>query len=375
MFYYLHHLGSLVESLSYLRLFRYITFRACGAALTAFLVTLLLGPFVIKLLKRLQATAPGHMDGVLSTAELDRSKDKVPTMGGALILFGIVVAILLWAIPHNSLVQVFLGLLVSLGLVGFIDDFRKVVAKSKAGLPGKWKLFFQVLIGLVSVWCLNATPETGDNMTKLMVPLLKDPLIENMALWIALAFSCTVVVASSNAVNLSDGMDGLAIGCVIICTFTYACFAYFCGHKYFALYLQIPHISGASEVVVIATAIIGAGLGFLWHNCYPAAMFMGDTGSLSIGGAIGLIAVLVKQELLLLIVGGVFVAEAGSVILQVSWFKLSRRLYGEPRRLFRCAPIHHHFQKAGWKETQVVIRFWIIALLLGAVGLATLKIR
>ncbi len=339
------------------------------------MVTLLLGPLVIRILERYQATAPDHLDGVLPKEVLDPKKRTIPTMGGVLILFAVILSIALWAVPHNPLVQVFACLMIALGVLGFVDDFLKVIKKNKDGLSARCKLIFQVLIAVTAVWCLSEIPETSANLRKLMVPLSKHPIINDMGLWAALAFSSLVVVGSSNAVNLSDGMDGLAIGCTVICTVTYACFAYACGHKYFALYLQIPYVPGSSEVVVIAMAIVGAGLGFLWHNCPPAAIFMGDTGSLSIGGAIGLIAVLVKQELLLIIVGGVFVVEAGSVILQVSYYKLTRRLTGTPKRLFHCAPIHHHFQKMGWKETQIVIRFWIIAIILATVGLATLKIR
>ena len=375
MLYYLYSLSSDYEFLSFLRLFKYVTFRAGGAGLTAFLLTILLGPTTVRLLAKYQATAPGHLDDVLSKEEHDPAKRHVPTMGGMLIVLSIILAIVLWAIPNNSLVRVFLSLLTALGFLGFLDDYRKVVHKNTDGLSGGWKFFCQTVIALAAVWCLHLIPETGDNMQKLMVPFVKHPIIEEMWLWLALSFSCLVVVASSNAVNLSDGMDGLAIGCTIICALTYAIFAYFCGHKLHASYLQIPFVPGCSEVVVIATAIAGAGLGFLWYNCPPASVFMGDTGSLSIGGAIGLIAVLVKQEILLTIVGGIFVIEAGSVILQVTYYKMTRRLTGTPKRLFQCAPIHHHFQRSGWKETQVVVRFWIMAFILAAIGLATLKIR
>lgn len=375
MLYYLSYLGASHESLSFLRLFRYVTVRAGGAALTAFLLALFLGPFTVRMLKRLQATAPGRVDGIIPDDKVDKGKRNVPTMGGILILAAILAAVGLWAVPGNPIVQVFIFVLIALGAVGFIDDFHKIRQQSKDGLTATAKFTLQVAIGLLAVWRLHAIPETKGYLASLMVPFLKDPVIDNMGLVLTLIFGCLVVVGSSNAVNLSDGMDGLAIGCVIICAAAYACFAYVCGHKYLALYLTVPHIPGSSEVVVIATAICGAGLGFLWHNCHPAAMFMGDTGSLSIGGAIGLIAVLVKQELLLLVIGGVFVAEAGSVILQVAYYKLTRRLTGTPRRLFLCAPIHHHFQIHGWKETQIVTRFWILGLLLAALGLATLKIR
>ncbi len=375
MFYYLNFLSSYSDQLSFLRLFKYVTFRAGGAAFTAFILTLLLGPLTIRLLTKLQTTTPPRVEGIFTDEEIGIRKRHVPTMGGILLLFSIVITILLWANPANSLVIVFLALLISLGLVGFVDDYLKVKFQNKDGLAGRWKLLLQFIIGGLAVWCLHLVPETGGNITKLMLPFLKQPIIENTGIIVAVIFGSTVVVASSNAVNLSDGMDGLAIGCTIICALAYACFAYICGHKYLALYLHIPFISGSSEVVVIAVSIVGAGLGFLWHNCCPAAMFMGDTGSLSIGGAIGLIAVLVKQEILLVVIGGIFVIEAGSVILQVAYFKLTRYFTGEAKRMFLCAPIHHHFHKTGWKETQIVIRFWIIAILLAFIGLATLKIR
>ena len=350
MLYYLYTLSSDYDTLSFLRLFRYVTFRAGGAALTAFLLTLVLGPVTTRILKHYQAIAPGHLEN--SNSKLGSEKQSVPTMGGALILCSVIFSILLWAIPNNSLVRVFIGLLISLGIIGFIDDYRKIIYKNKAGLSAWWKISLQFLVSLIAVICLFYIPETSSNLAKLVIPLYKHPIIDNMYLPVAFLFSCLVVVGSSNAVNLSDGMDGLAIGCTIICAVTYSIFAYVCGHRLFANYLQVPFIPGSSEVVLIATAMAGAGLGFLWHNCYPASMFMGDTGSLSMGGAVGLIAVVVKQELLLLIVGGVFVIEAGSVILQVLYFKITRRLTGTPKRLFRCAPIHHHFQQKGWKETQ-----------------------
>lgn len=371
----LSYLSEWSTEISFLRLFQYVTFRAGGAALTAFLLTILLGPMTIRLLGRQSATAPDHLDSVMPDEFRNPDKRHVPTMGGILIVFAIVCTTVLWANPTNSLVHIFLAVLVALALVGFMDDYRKVIHRDKAGLVGRWKLLFQIVIGLTVVWFLHGAPETGDNVRRLMLPFLKHPLIENMALWLALPFGCLVVVSASNAVNLSDGMDGLAVGCTAICAATYACFAYVCGHRVLADYLLVPFVAGCSEVVIFAAAITGAGLGFLWHNCHPAGMFMGDTGSLSIGGAIGLIAVLVKQEILLLVVGGVFVVEAGSVILQVGYFKLTRQLAGTPKRLFLCAPFHHHLQRKGWTETQIVIRFWILAILLAAVGLATLKVR
>ena len=372
MLYFLHEIGMENESLSFLRLFKYVTFRAAGAGTFAFLLTLLLGPFTVRRLRALRALGLSRVPG----AEDNADKIGVPTMGGLLILIGIVVSIVLWAIP-NALVMIFLGLLVAMGFVGFLDDYKKLLKKNTDGLSEGGKLLFQAIIGLCAVYALHVIPETGDNVRELMFPFFKSPLVENMALWLAIPFGGLVVVATSNAVNLSDGMDGLAIGLSIICAVTYAIFAYICGHSIFADYLQVPFVPGCSEVVVIAGAMVGAGLGFLWHNCYPAAMYMGDTGSLSIGAAIGLIAVLVKQEILLVLVGGVFVAEAGSSLLQRYYYKFTRKMTGEPKRLFSCAPIHHHFEKKEnpWRETQIVIRFWIIAIILAALGLATLKIR
>ena len=375
MLFYLYPLSYDFEFFSFLRLFKYVTFRAAGAALTAFLLTIILGPITVKVLKRFQATAPGHLDESNHEFNISDSKKKVPTMGGLLILFSITFSTIFWAIPNNPLVLVFLFLLSGLGVLGFVDDYQKVRRQDKGGISGNWKLVSQISITFIAVYLLHQIPETGENLKKLMFPFLKNPIFDELNIGVALSFSCLVVVASSNAVNLSDGLDGLAIGCTIICAITYAIFTYFCGHKIFANYLQIPYIRGCSEVVVIATSIAGAGMGFLWYNCPPASMFMGDTGSLSIGGAIGLIAVLVKQEILLLVVGGVFVIEAGSVILQVCYFKFTRMATGTPKRLFHCAPIHHHFQKMGWKEPQIVIRFWIMGLILAAVGLASLKIR
>jgi phospho-N-acetylmuramoyl-pentapeptide-transferase len=368
----LYYLSEFAGDISILNVFRYVSFRAGAAGFTAFLSAILLGPLTIRVLRGFQTTAPDHLDGVVPDEQRDLGKGEVPTMGGVLILYSVVLAIVLWAVP-NGLVKVFLGLLIALGLVGFLDDYKKVSQNDKVGLSARWKFVFQILISAAAVYCLDAV--TSNHVRQLMVPFLKDPVIADMGLFAAIAFGCLVLVSSSNAVNLSDGMDGLAIGCTIVCAGTYACFAYVCGHKLIADYLFVPFVPGCSEVTVIAAAIIGAGLGFLWHNCNPARMFMGDTGSLAIGGAIGLIAVLVKQEILLLVVGGVFVMEAGSVILQVGYYKITRRLTGTPKRLFLCAPFHHHLQRLGWTETQIVVRFWIMAIVLAALSLASLKVR
>ena len=379
----LYYLSQLEETFfSPLRLFQYVTFRAAGAAFSAFVVAVVFGPFTVKLLT--ECVAPNHLGKMAEKDEESMElKKATPSMGGILIISATVFSILIWAKLSLPLVLIFLGLIVSLGLVGFIDDYLKISKSNVDGMSGKVKLLCQIAIAIAAVWSLHAfsafrvdkeTGETINHLRELWVPLRNTPLLE-MPMWVAIAFGAIVVVAASNAVNLSDGMDGLATGCTAVSALTYACFAYACGHFVFAQYLGVPFISGSSEVSVIAMAMVGACIGFLWHNCFPASMYMGDTGSLALGGSIGLIAVLVRQELMLIIVGGIFVLEAGSVILQVGYFKITRKLTGEPKRLFRCAPIHHHFKLNGWKETQVVIRFWIIAVALAAIGLASLKIR
>lgn len=430
MLYYLHYLAiSDPEHLSFLRLFKYVTFRAGGAAFTAFLIAVLFGGWTVRKLKQFGAVhqprpedmkpvAAAGVGGGLSATALSTSavpqtalssnvvpgevaKERTPIMGGLLIIGAIFLSMILWANPTSALGIVFLLTLLAMGAIGFVDDYIKVTSAgpdgkpTRDGLPGRAKLIMQILIAVGAVWLLDVAQSppwaaqvlidgslpgevahvAPSSVRMLMVPFLKEPLVENLPLWVAIGFGALVVVGSSNAVNLSDGMDGLAIGCTIISALTYAIFAYVCGHREFAEYLRVPYVPGSSEVVVIGTAMAGAGLGFLWHNCHPASMFMGDTGSLSLGGAIGLIAVLVKQELLLVVVGGVFVIEAGSVILQVSYYKLTRKLTGEPKRLFKCAPIHIHFRRSGFHETQIVVRFWIVALILAAIGIATLKVR
>jgi phospho-N-acetylmuramoyl-pentapeptide-transferase len=331
------------------------------------LLGFLLGPYTVTMLKKLRATAPSRLKGLVADEFIDAEKDKTPSMGGVLIILSITVATLLWGELKNPLVLVFLGTLLSLGALGFLDDYVKVVHHNRDGISGKLKLLFQFLIAIAAVYFLDQVE--GTFMREIRVPFLKTPLLENLPLFVIIAFATLVMVGSSNAVNLTDGKDGLAVGCTISCTMAYAVFAYMCGHKIFADYLHIPFIPGASEVVVFAAAIIGACTGFLWHNCHPASMFMGDTGSLALGGTIGLIAVLVKQELALVIVGGVFVMEALSVVIQVASFKL------RGKRVFLCAPIHHHFEQKGWTETQIVVRFWILSGIFALIGLATLKLR
>jgi len=359
-----------VDELSFLRLFRFVTFRAAGAAAMAFAIMMVCSPWFVRFLKMLNATGRGRDPG---RENLDEG---VPTMGGLLIIMAVVNSIFLWARWDNGLVSVFAVLLISLGVVGFVDDFLKVHKADISGLAGRWKLVAQVVIGCLAVYALDRLPEAGAHVQQLYMPFFKQP-IWSMPLWVAVIFGAIVVTGSSNAVNLTDGKDGLAIGCTVICTAAYGVFAYVCGHRLFAEHLLVPHVAGASEVVVIVGAIMGAGLGFLWFNCFPASMYMGDTGSLALGGAVGLIAVLVKQELLLVVVGGVFVIEAMSVILQVICSQLSRRILKVDYRPFRCTPYHHHLDRGDhkWADTQIVIRFWIVALLCAAIGIATLKLR
>lgn len=363
MFYYLIHLWSGYENTP-LRLIDYSTFRSGAALLTAFLLCIIFGPMTVRILKN--AIAPERLKGLVDDKFIDQQKGKTPSMGGLLIVFSIVVATGLWSDFSNPLPAVFLGTLLTYSAIGFIDDFYKVFRKDRDGIRGRTKLILQFLSAGGALWAFHQiSPET---FTQFTVPFMKGALFI-MPVWLAYLYGALVVVGASNAVNLTDGKDGLCTGCMIFCALAYGVFAYVTGHRVFAEYLGVNYIAGASEVVVLSAALIGACIGFLWFNCHPAAMFMGDTGSLALGGVIGLIAVLVKQELLLVIVGGVFVMEIVSVMLQVASFKLTGK------RIFRCTPIHHHFEQGGWTETQIVTRFWIIAGLLAFIGMATLKIR
>lgn len=366
MFYYLSEFGNVFGPL---RLFYYVTFRAGGALFTALFISMVLGPLTVRLLKKFSAHAPSRLKGLVPDEMLRPEKDKTPSMGGLLIVFSITVSTILWAVPLNHMIIVFLFTLISLAGVGFLDDYVKIVHLKRDGIPGRLKLFLQIAIAVSAAWYMLKIPGTESSGFEIMLPFYKNPILSELPLWIILGFAALVVVGSSNAVNLTDGKDGLAVGCSIFCSLTYAMFAYMCGHKIFASYLSIPFIPGASEVSVFAAAIAGSCIGFLWYNCHPASMFMGDTGSLALGGSIGLIAILVKQELVLLLVGGVFVIEAVSVIMQVISFKLFKK------RIFLCTPIHHHFERKGWTETQIVVRFWILSGIFALLGLATLKIR
>lgn len=363
MFYYLIHLWSGYENTP-LRLIDYSTFRSGAALLTAFFLCIIFGPMTVRMLKN--AIAPERLKGLVDDKFIDQQKGKTPSMGGLLIVFAIAVSTGLWSDFSNPLPAVFLGTLLTYSAIGFIDDFYKVFRKDRDGIRGRTKLLLQFLSAGGALWAFHQiSPET---FTQFTVPFMKGALFV-MPVWLSYLYGALVVVGASNAVNLTDGKDGLCTGCMIFCALAYGVFAYVTGHRVFAEYLDVNYIAGASEVVVLTAALIGACIGFLWFNCHPAAMFMGDTGSLALGGVIGLIAVLVKQELLLVIVGGVFVMEIVSVILQVTSFKLTGK------RIFRCTPIHHHFEQSGWTETQIVTRFWIIAGLLAFIGMATLKIR
>ncbi|CAI8226166.1 MAG: Phospho-N-acetylmuramoyl-pentapeptide-transferase [Glaciecola sp. HTCC2999] len=340
----------------------YLTLRTILATLTSLLIAIVIGPKMISWLQRLQIGQTVRDDG----PQTHLQKMGTPTMGGVLILAAIMISVLLWADLSNKYVWVTLSILLGYGVVGFVDDYRKVVRKDSKGLIARWKYFWQTVIALAVAILLYSTT-TQVEETQLVVPFFKDVLPQLGLLYIALVYF--TVVGSSNAVNLTDGLDGLAIVPTILVAGALAVFAYVTGNANFSEYLNIPYIPQASELVIICGAIIGAGLGFLWFNAYPAEVFMGDVGSLALGGTLGIIAVLVRQEIVLVIMGGIFVIETLSVIIQVGSFKL------RGKRVFRMAPIHHHFELKGWPEPKVIVRFWIISLILVLVGLATLKLR
>ena len=370
MLYYLHTLSDVI---SYFRIFKYVTVRIVGAAGTAFLVSLVVGPTIIRLLSRFRFSGATRYKQY--SLELDRlhgeRKKKTPTMGGLLIITSIVLSTCLWAIPSNPQVWIALLTVCYMGAIGFIDDFLKTRRHNSQGLSCWMKLFFQMAWIVLVFFILTKVPATGHTIRQLMVPFLKRPLISDMYLIVAFLFIAIVVLGATNAVNLTDGLDGLAIGCTSSAVLAYLIMAYIAGHMLFANYLQVPYIPGSGELSVFCASMLGASLGFLWFNCHPAQAFMGDTGSLALGGGIGIIAVLIKQELVLLFVGGVFVLEALSVILQVGYFKMTGR------RIFACAPLHHHFElkKNPWSETQVTVRFWILSIVFALLGVLLLKVR
>ncbi|MFP6715410.1 MAG: phospho-N-acetylmuramoyl-pentapeptide-transferase [Alphaproteobacteria bacterium] len=357
-------LAPLADGHAIFNLFRYLTFRTGSAIITALIVSFLFGPIIIRWLRvRQRSGQPIRTDGPKSHLT---AKAGTPTMGGVLILLAVSVATLLWADITNQFVWVVLFVTLGFGLVGFVDDYLKVTRQHHAGLPGIVKLLIEIAIaGTAAVWIGNLLPD--DLSGSLATPYFKDVLIDLG--WFFVPFSVVVMVGASNAVNLTDGLDGLAIVPIMIAA---ACFGFICylvGNVVFANYLQLHSVPGSGELAVFCGALVGASLGFLWFNAPPAMVFMGDTGSLSAGGSIGAISVITKHELVLAIVGGLFVLEAVSVIVQVISFKLTGR------RVFRMAPLHHHYEQKGWHESTIVIRFWIIALILALVGLATLKLR
>jgi len=358
--YYLHLLSEQVKGFN---VFSYVTFRAVAAAVTAFVLSLAFGNFVIRKLIALKAGQPIRTaDEVHRLAELHSAKQGVPTMGGVLVIGTVVLSSLIWARPDNRFVWLALFSMVYLGVLGFVDDYLKVTKKKSAGISGRLKLLFQIaLTGIVATVFLT-NPLIEVQARSLYLPFFKIPVVPDMG-WVTVAFFALVIVGSSNAVNLTDGLDGLAIGCTITVAFAYALLTYAAGNFRIADYLQVPFYPYTGELTVVCAALVGAGLGFLWFNCHPAKVIMGDTGSLAIGGVIGVIAICCKQELLLAVVGGVF------AILQV----LSFRLTG--KRIFLMSPIHHHFELSGWKENTVIVRFWILSAIFALLGLATLKLR
>ncbi len=378
--YWLHQFS---DFFSPLRMFRYITFRTVMAAGTAFVLSLIFGPWLIKKLRAIHFGEPCEDDRI---SGLDRTaKIGTPTMGGLLILFTTTTSTLLWYIPGNFYVLCALTTFGFLGLIGFLDDYLKI--KRRQGLSPRIKLLAQIGWTLVLLLVLLTNQETAQRTQELMVPFFKSPVIASMGILGAFVFLLLVLVGSSNAVNLTDGLDGLAIGCTNSVVGAYLVLAYVAGHYTFAEYLQIPFVQTGGELTIFCGALLGAGLGFLWYNCHPARIFMGDTGSLAIGGGMAAVAILIKQELVLVIVGGVFVIEALSVLLQQSWFKYTRKKYGKGRRIFCCAPLHHHFEylakdctkaegrSVGAIENRITIRFWILSIIFALIGVATLKIR
>lgn len=352
-----------------MRVFHYITVRAVAGAGTAFLISLLLGPWVIEQLQKLHIGQYERKEEAPPLYALHAKKEGTPTMGGILIVLSLVAASLLWTVPGNRFVLLVLATLCAMAAIGFWDDYTKVALKRSQGLTARKKLLLQSVWVVVVVAILLLLPETRERARNLMVPFFKDPVIRDIGVVGVFLFVAAVLIGASNAVNLTDGLDGLAIGCSSSVALSYLVMAYVAGHLKFAEYLRIPYVPGGGELAVFCGCLLGSCLGFLWYNCHPAKVFMGDTGSLALGGAVAMVAILIKQELVLIIVGGVFVMEAVSVILQVASFKL------RGKRIFAMAPIHHHFEMRNWSETQVTIRFWILSIIFALIGILTLKIR
>jgi phospho-N-acetylmuramoyl-pentapeptide-transferase len=345
------------------RIFGYLTFRAILAALTSLAIALLVGPWMIRRLAANQIGQVVRDDG----PETHLGKTGTPTMGGALILVAIATGTLLWANLGNRFVWIVLAVTMAFGLIGFYDDYLKLVVRNPRGLPARWKYLWQSLAGLGAALALWFTAQ-GPAETALYVPFFKNVAVP-MGMLAFVAFTYLVIVGSSNAVNLTDGLDGLAIMPCVMVAGALGVFAYVTGNVNFAAYLQIPYVPGVGEMLVFLATLVGAGLGFLWFNTYPAQVFMGDIGALALGAALGVVSVVVRQEIVLAVMGGIFVMETVSVMVQVASFKL------RGKRIFRMAPIHHHYELKGWAEPKVIVRFWIISFVLVLVGLATLKIR
>lgn len=376
MFY--HFLLPLHDQISFFRLFQYITFRSAYAVITSMIIAFVITPYIIGWLKKLKLRESIRSDGPRSHFE----KAGTPTMGGVVILLSMLVSVLLWGNFSNYYVVILLIATLLFGLVGFVDDYMKTVLHKPQGMRPKMKLFFQFIISLVVTFILFYYPSNSKIASNLYFPFINEPIInfENFSMpffsknpvnltWIYIGFAVWIIIGTSNAVNLTDGLDGLAIGNSLIVVSTFALLCYISGHVKIANYLIIPYTPHSGELSILLASFVGAGIGFLWYNANPAELFMGDTGSLAIGGMIGVTAVMIKKEFLLSIIGGVFVLEALSVILQVASFKL------RGKRIFKMAPIHHHFELSGWKENKVVTRFWIIGFILALVALSSLKIR
>jgi len=360
MFYFLTEFR---DQFFFLNIFRYITFRAGMAAVTTFLLCMVLGPLFIRASKNRRLQEKAKRDDAPGLDKFQESKEGTPTMGGIFIIGSILISVLLWADLTNMYILLTLLICTGLAIVGWMDDHIKLTQK-KRGLSAKVKLFWQMLLGGIIGVVIYLDPYVS---TQLDVPFMKNVIINLgpwYVFWIAL-----VIVGASNAVNLTDGLDGLAIGCTLMVALAMAVLSYVAGHSTFSSYLFIPYIQGAGELTIFCAAMIGASLGFLWFNCFPATVFIGDVGSLLLGGVLGAIAVFIKKELLLVILGGVFVWEAMSVILQVASFKLTGK------RIFKMSPFHHHLQLSGWKESKIIVRFWIVAIILAIITLSTLKIR
>jgi len=354
-----HLLFPLAETISAFNVVRYITFRTAAATLTALFISFLLGPWLIRQLGRLRVGQP-----IREIGPDHQQKEGTPTMGGLLILASLVVSVLLWANLESRATWIVLMLTVGYGVLGFIDDYRKVRQRHSAGISARTKLFWQSLLALCVAWLIYTDPNFDQ---ELAVPFFKN-FTPHLG-WFYVPVAAFVIVAASNAVNLTDGLDGLAIGPVMIAAATFLVLSYAAGHSGIAEYLAIKYVPGAGQLAIFCGALVGGGLGFLWFNTYPAQLFMGDVGALALGGALGAIAIVIRQEILLAVVGGIFVVETLSVMIQVASFKLTGK------RVFLMAPIHHHFEQLGWAEQKIVVRFWIVSIILALVALSSLKLR